>query len=77
MTDNQIYRSIILDGCSVETNDRQVSLCLIDDYYKHRHGKKKGYQVHSIHRKFRFTEIYDDLDAAVDKFLLIKNKVCK
>lgn len=74
---NDVYKSIILDGCSIEIG--KLSLCCINHYVQ-KHPKLQ-FQVHCDHPKMLkddgtvFTELYDSLDMAVDKFLMLKGKL--
>ena len=67
----QEYKSIIFSGCSIESNG--VSICNLNDYLQSPPIRGANYQVWSD--KLRTHELYHRLDAAVDKFLELKNKV--
>lgn len=73
MNKHELFKQVIMQGCSLEIG--KLTLCCIDHYYKHRHKKELGFQVHVDHHKFQFTEVYDDLDIAVDKFIALKHKI--
>lgn len=62
------YRNIVRDGCSVEYKD--ISLSDLRNYFYWMKNKKRVYQVHSN----KFTEVYESLDEAIDKFLELKGK---
>ena len=70
--DQQYYKKILLDGCSIEY--KRLSLCLINDHY-HRIPKKLLYQVHSDNHKLLMSTLYGDVDVAVSKFLEVKEKL--
>ena len=66
------YRAILDDGCAVERG--RLSLCLINDY----HGSFRKtflYQVHCDDTKVKHSEIYHNIDEAIDKFLELKRKI--
>lgn len=77
MNQHQIYKEIILDGCSIEIG--KLSLCCINNYVK-KHTSLQ-FQVHCEHYKMVkpdgnvFSELYDNLDIAIDKFLMLKSEL--
>lgn len=77
MTQNEIYKNVILDGCTIEIG--KLSICCINNYVK-RHPIVQ-FQVHCEHYKMlkpdgnMFTELYDNLDIAIDKFLMLKGEL--
>ena len=81
MTINEIYKNVILDGCSIEIG--KLSLCCVNNYIKvySKTQCKIQFQVHCEHYKMiksdgsPFTELYDSLDTAVDKFLMLKSEL--
>ena len=50
------------------------SICRINDFYPLRSGKIK-YQVHNDTHRHLFSELYDDIDEAIDKFFEIRKKI--
>lgn len=75
MTTEEIYKTILMDGSSVECN--RLSLCCLNDYYPKL--KKVRYQVDCDDYRLKFSQLYDkhELDKAVQKFLHIKRKLYK
>ena len=81
MNQHQIYKEIILDGCSVEIG--KLSLCCINKYIKNepKANSRLQFQVHCEHYKMLkqdgnvFSELYDSLDTAIDKFLMLKSEL--
>lgn len=81
MNQHQMYKEIILDGCSIEIG--KLSLCCINRYIKNavKASSKIQFQVHCEHYKMVhpdgnvFSELYDDLDVAIDKFLMLKSEL--
>lgn len=60
------------DGCAVERG--RLSLCLINNY----HGsfrKTALYQVHCDDSKVKHSQLYPNMDEAIDKFLELKRKI--
>ena len=47
-----------------------LSICKINDFYRLPNGKIK-YQVHSYY----FSQLYEDIDEALDKFFEIRRKI--
>lgn len=45
------------------------------EYLPNRISGGYDYQVHSDDKDFKFSHIYNDLDIAVDKFILISNQI--
>ena len=76
-----MYKEIILDGCSIEIG--KLSLCYINHYIKTHPKVRNGplFQVHCEHHKMiksdgtPFSELYESLDDAVDKFLVLKSEI--
>jgi hypothetical protein len=50
---------------------RGLSICKINDFYNLRTGTK--YQVHS----YFFSELYEDIDEAIDKFFELRSKIAR
>ena len=53
---------------------KTVSICKINDYYRIANGAIK-YQVHNESHKHSFSQLYDNIDEAVDKFFELKRKI--
>ncbi len=68
----KLYKDVLHDGCSIEIG--KLSLCCID-HYINRRDREVRFQVHSEHHKFKFSELYEDCEVAVDKFLLLKKEL--
>jgi hypothetical protein len=62
-------KELIKEGFSLEY--KGISIARLDRRYR-------PYQVHSDNSKCKFSELYDDLDEAIDKFnalrLIVKDK---
>jgi hypothetical protein len=76
MTKHDIIKTIVMDGCAVEIG--QLSICNLRDFYQN-HAMDKKFQVHCEHSHaldkktgFPFSEIYDNIDQAIEKFLFFK-----
>ena len=73
MTELEIYKQVLLNGCSLEAN--RVSLCLIDDYYPYRPMVKNNqYQVHSDNGREVYSNLFSNIDEAVSEFVRLKKK---
>ena len=69
MNNNEMYKAVLFDGCSVEANG--VSLCNLENVMNTSVGIPKAkYQVWSDRK--RFHELYYTIDDAVAKFLELK-----
>lgn len=64
----QVVRDKIQNGRYVEY--KGLSICRLNDFHRLIHGKTK-YQVHSHF----FSNLYDDVDKALDKFFEIRRKI--
>ena len=81
MNQHQIYKEIVLDGCCIEIG--KLSLCCINNYIRNapKASSRIQFQVHCEHFKMArpdgnyFSELYDNLDTAVDKFLMLKSEL--
>ena len=61
------YKKLLDSGCSIEYMD--ISLCDLKNYVPwYKRQNKSVYQVHSN----KFTEVYHNIDAAVKKFIELK-----
>lgn len=65
MSEHEIYKQCLLNG--IDLNYKKLSLCHLRNY-----NINRGYQVHLDTGK-PFSHIYDDIDVAIDKFILLKN----
>ena len=69
MNDNEMYKAVLFDGCSIEFNG--ISLCNLENVMNTSVGIPKAkYQVWSDRK--RFHELYYTIDEAVEKFLELK-----
>lgn len=67
----KILFSLVLDG--IELTYGKLSLCNLEHYCKFRCSRK--WQVHSEDRRYLYSEIYNELTPALNKFLEIKKKI--
>ena len=74
MSETNYYKSVLLDGCSIEYH--RLSICDLRDYYDfYRRRKDAIYQVHCEDSKNRFSKIYKNINEAVETFIEIKKKL--
>lgn len=66
---NESYKSVVLDGCTVEYKD--VSLCDLRVFCPWKRNHENVFQVHARGS----SDIYSSIDDAVKKFLELK--VCR
>lgn len=50
-------------------------ICDLREHLPERVSNGYNYQVHCDNKDFKFSHIYNDLDIAVDKFILISNQI--
>ncbi len=73
MTEFEIYKEALLKGCSLESG--RVSICFLDDYYPYRPMVKPNqWQVHCEAGPKTSSELYNDIDIAVEEFIKLKKK---
>ena len=53
---------------------KTLSICRINDFYTLR-GNKVKYQVHNDLHRNSFSELYEDVEEAIDKFFEIRRKI--
>lgn len=70
--EKQLYKLCIDNDVSVQYG--KLSLCDLRNFYYSNVYDNRRYQVHSDDNKYPWSKIYDNLDAAVEKFLEIKKK---
>lgn len=70
MNDFEIFKQALLKGVSLEAG--RVSVCFIKDYYEHH--KKYQWQVHCDAGPNTSSELYTDIDEAVNEFIKLKKK---
>ena len=71
MEDREEYKAVIYSGCTIES--RNVSICNLEDWPMNKNfAPRNKYQVWSD--RFRFHQLYYNLDEAIDKFLELKNR---
>lgn len=75
MTTTNLYEKVLEDGSSVECN--RLSLCCINDYLRSSGIRGIKYQVDCDDYRFKFSQLYEDLDKAVAKYVEIKRKLYK
>ena len=69
--DKEDYKAVIYSGCTIES--RNASICNLEDWLMNRNfAPRNKYQVWSD--RWRFHQLYYNLDEAIDKFLELKNK---
>lgn len=78
MTEQELVKKSLLQGYALEVG--KLTICCINNYYKN-FGDEVKFQVHCDHWKVLdkegnpFSEIYEKIDDAVDKFILLKHKL--
>jgi hypothetical protein len=75
MTKTDIYKKVIIDGSAVECN--RLSLCCINDYMKFSSNRNIKYQVDCDDYRLKFSQLFDDIHEAVEKYIEIKRKLYK
>ena len=71
MEDREEYKAVVYSGCTIESGN--VSICNLEDWLMNKNfAPRNKYQVWSD--RFRFHQLYYNLDEAIDKFLELKNK---
>ena len=75
MTKTDLYEKVLEDGSSVECN--RLSLCCINDYLRSSAIRGIRYQVDCDDYRFKFSQLYEDLNKAVAKYVEIKRKLYK
>lgn len=75
MTKTDVYARVLEDGSSVECN--RLSLCCINDYLRSSSIRGVRYQVDCDDYKLKFSQLYENLEKAVDKYMEIKGKLYK
>lgn len=73
MTKTNIYEQVLEDGSSVECN--RLSLCCINDYLRSSRATSIRYQVDCDDYRLKFSQLYEDLEKAVEKYVEIKRKL--
>lgn len=70
----QDYKAVIFSGCAIEY--KKISLCdlrqVLGQYERYTTGV---YQVHSDNSRCKYSNIFKDIDEAVDKFIELKGLV--
>ncbi len=64
--DKASIKNVIKSGCSVDHKD--LSICDLRNYCYWMKNRERVYQVHNN----KFSEIYSDINEAIDKFLELK-----
>ena len=70
-THRESIKDKLLSGSYEEYNN--LSICRINDFYTIHSGIK--YQVHNDTHRYPFSELYDDVEEAIDKFFEIRRKI--
>lgn len=71
MEDREEYKAVVYSGCTIES--RNVSICNLEDWLMNKNfAPRNKYQVWSD--RFRFHQLYYNLDEAIDKFLELKSR---
>jgi hypothetical protein len=70
MSVRESIKTLLKGGCSVQYG--QLSICDLRHFVHSRENLDKIYQVDCNDSKFVFTQIYANLNTAIDKFCLIK-----
>ena len=58
-------------GCGMDVNFKRLSICRIERGLADK--RKVQYQVESNYKAMVFSHLYDDMDIAIDKFMLVFN----
>ena len=66
----KVIEKLIKNGVSLSYKNGLLTICDLNDSNVKRDSKK--YQVHCEDKKYFMSELYDDIEIAVDKFLLLK-----
>lgn len=75
MTNREAIKKLLMSGYNVEFG--ALSICNLARHTNTRGLFNRKYQVDSNTGKFLFSEIYSDIDIAIDKFLGIRNILLK
>lgn len=68
------YMSVVYSGCVIMF--KNITLCDLTDQVPYLKNRSHGmYQVHSDNSKIKFSEIYHNIDEAVNKFIELKLQV--
>ncbi len=68
------YMSVVYAGCIVTY--KNITLCDLTDQVPYLKSRQNGmYQVHSDNSKIKFSEIYQNIEEAVNKFIELKLQV--
>ena len=71
METRQDYKAVIFSGCAIEY--KKISLCdLRHTLSQYRNRPIGAYQVHSDNSRCKYSNIFKDIDEAVDKFIELK-----
>ena len=71
--EHQLFKLCISEG--VDLSYGKLSLCDLRNYWYAHVRRDRRYQVHSEDNKLKWSGIYDDLDAAINKFIHIKHRI--
>ena len=63
-------KELIISGHSVDFG--RLTICDLGEEVQTRRGMKKLYQVECNDARYRYTEIYSNLNVAIDKFMAIR-----
>ncbi len=66
---NSSVKDIVLDGGFVDY--KGLTICDLSHFSESRRFLKKKYQVDVHKAKIEWSSLYDDVDTAVDKFMLL------
>ena len=66
----KVIEKLVSEGVSLTYKGNLLTICDLNDHNVKRDNRK--YQVHCDDRKYAMSELYDSIEIAVDKFLLLK-----
>lgn len=73
MQENEIVKWAVKNKYNLSY--KGLVICDLREHLPERRSNDYDYQVHCDNKDFKFSHIYNDLDIAVDKFILISNQI--
>jgi hypothetical protein len=64
------YKSVVYAGCIITY--KNITLCDLTDHVPFMRNRPSEYQVHSDNSKVKFSDVYKNIDEAVEKFIELK-----
>ena len=71
--ENDIVKYVVQQKYNL--SHKGLVICDLREHLPNRISNNYDYQVHCDDKDFKFSHIYNDLDIAVDKFILISNQI--